>query len=95
MVSVNSHLFDKQAGSMNQGELVHLFGPETIHRAMRVPAHITSAEASQVGRSAKRLRLAKGAEEKRKIAQQMAEAEKLILCRCLADPEYLSKCINT
>lgn len=94
MVSVDSHLFDKQAGSMNQSELSQLFDPDTIHRAMRVPTHITAAEAYQVSRSAKRLRLAKGAQAKRKIAQQMAETDRLILCRCLADPEYLNTCVS-
>jgi hypothetical protein len=95
VVSVNSHILDKQAGSMNlQSELDHLFGSDTMLRAMAVPAQITAAEADRVSKSARRLRLAQGVEEKRKVAQQMAEADKLILCRCLADPEYLHKCIH-
>lgn len=79
---------------MNQSELVHLFGQDTIHRAMNAPTHITAAEAHQVSRSARRLRLAKGAEARRNIAQQLGETDRLILCRCLADPEYLNKCIS-
>jgi hypothetical protein len=77
-----------------QNELIHLFGPDIIAKAMTVPAQITAAEAYRVSRSARRLRLAQGPAEKRGIAQQLAEADKLILCRCLADPGYLHKCVS-
>jgi len=75
-------------------ELIDLFGSDITDRAKTVAAQISAAEAYRLSRSARRLRLAKGPEEKRGIAQQLAEADKLILCRCLADPMYLHMCVS-
>jgi len=75
-------------------ELIALFGPDTIHRAEKLPANVTPEQASKVEKLACVLRQARRPRQQRDLVNALPDSDRLLLCRWLSDRKYAGMCIN-
>lgn len=75
-------------------ELSALFGSEVLQKCWEVPAGIKSGQARKVGKLAELLIVANEPAEQRALIEAMPLADRLLLCRWLADKEYAGNCLR-
>jgi hypothetical protein len=75
-------------------ELTALFGPEVLQECWRLPTAIRAGQARKVGKLAGMLTNVDTPKQQRVFIQAMPLADRVLLCRWLADREYASNCVG-
>jgi hypothetical protein len=75
-------------------ELKALFGSDTLQECWTVTTDIRAGQAKRVAVLANQLSNIGTPEAQRSLVKSMAPADRLLLCRWLADREYAGNCIS-
>ena len=79
---------------MIERELKALFGPDTLRECWTVPADIRAGQAQRVAILADRLSNTGAPQAQRGLLEAMEPADRLLLCRWLADRDYAANCLS-